>query len=126
MKVALAFATSLAVLLTVASNVGAQHAGHGTAAATPPGGSAAQAPSTKAVIEANDKMHKDMAIASTGDADVDFTRGMIAHHDGAVAMAKVVLAYGKDATTRKLAAGIIKAQKSEIVLMKAWLDKNGK
>ena len=82
--------------------------------------------STKAYEAANDKMHKDMAIQFSGDADVDFFRGMIPHHQGAIDMAKVVLAHGKDAETKKLAEEIIAAQEKEIAMMKEWLKKRGK
>ncbi|MDP1639535.1 MAG: DUF305 domain-containing protein [Hyphomicrobium sp.] len=75
---------------------------------------------------ANEKMHEGMDIELTGDADVDFVRGMIPHHQGAVDMANVVLKYGKDPEIRKLAEGVIKAQEDEIVFMKTWLAKHGK
>jgi uncharacterized protein (DUF305 family) len=71
-------------------------------------------------------MHKDMAIALSGDADVDFVRGMIPHHQGAIEMAKVLLQYGKDPELRKLAGDIISAQEAEITWMKGWLAKQGK
>jgi uncharacterized protein (DUF305 family) len=83
-------------------------------------------PSTKAFMAANDKMHADMAIKFSGDADVDFIKGMLPHHVGAVDMAKIVLEHGKDPDVRKLAAEIIKAQDVEIAFMKAWLAKKAK
>ena len=95
------------------------HAGH---AAAPP----THDPAVKAYREANDKMHADMAIAFSGDADVDFVRGMIPHHQGAIDMARVVLKYGKDPEARKLAEDVIKAQTAEIAFMKDWLAKRGK
>ena len=81
--------------------------------------------SSKAFAEANAKMHKDMAITFTGNADKDFVSGMIAHHQGAIDMAKVELEYGKDPEIRKLAETIIAAQEGEIKQMKTWLAKNG-
>ncbi|HWJ74051.1 MAG TPA: DUF305 domain-containing protein [Kaistia sp.] len=83
------------------------------------------APSTKAFKAADAAMMKDMAINYSGNVDVDFVRGMIPHHQGAIAMAKIELEYGKDPEIRKLAEGIIKAQDDEIAFMKAWLAKNG-
>lgn len=80
----------------------------------------------QAYEEANAKMHKDMAIELTGDADVDFVRGMIPHHQGAIDMAKVVLEHGKDPEIRKLAEGVISAQEGEIAFMQDWLKKHGK
>jgi uncharacterized protein (DUF305 family) len=82
-------------------------------------------PAIAAFEEANAKMHKDMAITYTGDADADFLRGMIPHHQGAVDMAKIVLAHGKDPAVRKLAEEIIAAQEKEIAMMKAWLAARG-
>lgn len=83
-------------------------------------------PSTQAFIDANAKMHAAMAIDFTGNADVDFVRGMIAHHQGAIDMAKVELEHGKNADIRKLAQGVITAQEGEIAMMKEWLTKNAK
>ena len=82
--------------------------------------------STQAYEAAMGKMHQGMMIEYSGDADIDFVRGMIPHHQGAIDMAKVVLKHGKDAQTRKLAEQIIADQEKEIALMQAWLRRNAK
>ena len=99
-----------------------KHGSHGAPASK----SAKASPSTVAFRSANDRMHAGMDIAYTGDADIDFMRGMIPHHQGAIDMAKVVLKHGKDPAIRKLAQDIIAAQEREIGEMQAWLKKNAK
>ncbi len=71
-------------------------------------------------------MHHNMMVEPTGDADVDFVRGMIPHHQGAIDMAKIELAHGDDPKIRKLAKNIIKAQEQEIAMMRAWLKRHTK
>lgn len=84
-----------------------------------------KSPSSLAFMAANEKMHQDMAPPLTGNADVDFIRGMIPHHRGAVEMARIVLEHGSDSEVRKLAEGVIAAQEAEIAWMQAWLAQNG-
>ncbi len=119
---ALAAAAALALIAAAGISL-AQHQGHGTHGAAP--AAAAEKPSTAAFRAANARMHRDMDIAFTGNADIDFVRGMIPHHEGAIAMARVVLEHGRDAETRKWAADIIREQEREIGEMRDWLRRNG-
>lgn len=66
-------------------------------------------------------MHHRMNITYTGDADIDFAKGMIPHHQGAVDMALIQLKYGKDEDMRRLAALILWTQRQEIGEMQRWL-----
>ena len=74
----------------------------------------------------NERMHREMAMEYTGNVDADFVRNMIAHHQGAVDMAKIQVAFGKDPKIRELAETVIKAQEDEIAMMKSWLAANAK
>ncbi|PIZ30353.1 MAG: DUF305 domain-containing protein [Alphaproteobacteria bacterium CG_4_10_14_0_8_um_filter_53_9] len=96
------------------------HQGHGTHTSMAKKG-ADNAP-TKAYKSGMNAMHKDMEITYTGDADIDFLKGMIPHHQGAVDMAQIQLQYGKDAQVKRMARDVIRAQNAEIRWMKDRLQ----
>jgi hypothetical protein len=87
-------------------------------------GETTQGPAARAYKEAMDSMYRGMAVTPSGDADVDFARMMIPHHQGAIDMARLELAQGKDPELRAMAQGIIKAQEAEIATLKDWLGKH--
>jgi len=101
---------------------------HGRMGSTMPGAQATpadQSPATKAYMEAAERTHRPMLDGIQAmDPDVAFVRGMIAHHQGAIEMAKVVLQYGKDDQPRKWANDIIREQQREISAMQEWLKNN--
>lgn len=99
----------------------------GEAAAMPHGEAhpATDAATTAAYGEAMERMHAAMAaMAYTGNADIDFARGMIPHHQAAIDMAVILLENGKDPQIRALAQAIIAAQEHEIAELEAWLAAN--
>lgn len=80
-------------------------------------------PWAQAYDDANSAMHAGMMIEYSDNADLDFARSMIAHHLGAIDMAKIELQHGKDPEMRKLAQDVISAQEAEITQMQAWVAK---
>lgn len=69
------------------------------------------------IADAAARMHAGMDVPFTGDADKDFARMMIAHHQGAIDMAVAELRYGKDKRLKRLAQEIIVEQQQEIAVL---------
>jgi uncharacterized protein (DUF305 family) len=65
-----------------------------------------------------------MAAHMIKDPDLAFNCGMIAHHNGAIDMAKILLKYGDDEESKKLAQEIIDAQEKEIKEMTEWVEEH--
>ena len=70
----------------------------------------------------NDKM---VGMNMTGNPDVDFAQMMRIHHVDAIDMAEMQLKNGKDASMRKMAQEVIRAQKKEIATIDRFLAKQG-
>ena len=71
-------------------------------------------------------MHKKMMMAKAGQPSELWTRKMIEHHRGAIAMSRVALAQATDPQTRRMAQMTITTQGREITQMQAWLRSHGK
>ena len=99
------------------------HAGHGGAASPASSPSLSGSDVSKALHESHAAMDRQMmSVPMTGDPDRDFLAMMIPHHQGAIDMARIVIASGKKPEVRKFAEDIIAHQQAEIDLMNRWLQ----
>jgi uncharacterized protein (DUF305 family) len=82
--------------------------------------SATTTPGDQAFAASETEMHRLMAEASGETVDQSYIAKMIAHHQGAVAMAQVALRDSRDPEIRRMAQAVIDAQTQEIAEMRAW------
>ncbi|MFE5594761.1 DUF305 domain-containing protein [Streptomyces sp. NPDC056549] len=71
----------------------------------------------------SDQDMKDLAAARGKAFDRKFAELMIAHHDGAVTMAKDEQKNGRNATARKLADDVVRTQSAEVAQLRKVLDR---
>ena len=116
-RISMALAAFLAFAPVAAPAQTMDHSAHG-------GGM--MSPSTDEYAAVMDTMMSQMMVPMSGDPDIDFVRGMIPHHQGAVDNARIVLKYGKDPEVRKFAESVIATQEAEIKWMQDWLAKKDK
>lgn len=94
-----------------------------SAAVSPVWAQSGSSPAAKGYMDAMSKMQASMPKDHTGDADKDFARMMIPHHQGAIDMAKVEVQYGKNPKMKEMAQKIIKESESGISELRKELDK---
>ena len=117
----ISIATAAALSFTAGAGLAQDKVDHSAHA----GHNMSSAPWAMAYDAANAVMHEGMAITYSDNPDLDFARAMLAHHQGAVAMAQIQLQHGTDPEMRALAQAIIDAQAAEIAQMQAFIAKLG-
>ena len=76
--------------------------------------------------EASTQMQHRMMMASGSDASETFTRKMIEHHRGAIAMSKIAVDKAQDGETREIARKYVMMQEKDVAELQTWLSKHGK
>jgi uncharacterized protein (DUF305 family) len=88
----------------------------------PVGSSTALAPDLMAAMHT---MHAKMeAMKLSGAVDNDFAMMMRMHHQGAIDMAKIEIARGKDPAMKKMAEKMVAAQTKEIAELDKWIARH--
>jgi len=75
--------------------------------------------------EAGMEMHHKMMVTGA-DASETWTRQMIEHHRGAIAMSKIAVAKASDKDTREMAQKSIAMQEKDVADLQSWLKRHGK
>ena len=75
--------------------------------------------------EAGMAMHHKMMVVGA-DASETWTRQMIEHHRGAIAMSKIAVAQASDKEVRSMAQKVVTMQEKEVASLQSWLKRHGK
>lgn len=75
--------------------------------------------------EAGMAMHHKMMVTGA-DASETWTRQMIEHHRGGIAMAKIASSEAKDKETRSMAMKAIAMHEKDVASLQSWLKRHGK
>lgn len=75
--------------------------------------------------EAGMAMHHKMMVVGT-DASETWSRQMIEHHRGAIAMSEIAVKQAGDKEVRTMAQGIVTMQEKEVASLQSWLKRHGK
>lgn len=76
--------------------------------------------------EVNWRMLNDLrGVALTGDADYDFLRYMLVHHEAAIGMSDIMREQGTDPELTDLASDILRAKEEQMALMSQLLQQHG-
>lgn len=74
--------------------------------------------------DAEMKMSHEMMMATGKDASHTWAKKMIEHHEGAIAMSRIVLQNSKDAEIRRMAQKTIEENTKGVAGLRAWLSKH--
>ena len=69
-------------------------------------------------------MHHKMMVVGA-DASETWTRQMIEHHRGAIAMSKIAVTQASDKEVRTMAQKVVTMQEKEIASLQSWLKRHG-
>lgn len=75
--------------------------------------------------EAGMAMHHKMMVVGA-DASETWTRQMIEHHRGAIAMSKIAVTQASDKEVRTMAQKVVTMQEKEVASLQSWLKRHGK
>lgn len=89
-----------------------------------PGVIVPQGPGDKARVVPADEAAEQAGQVRVSDADIDYMRMMIPHHEQAVVMTDLVADRAESAQVKSIAGRIAAAQEGEIAMMESWLDEH--